>query len=367
MFVLLKLFLLKIVHIVEALAGGVHTYLHDLSHFFGQEQINKNIQTTIIYSSNREQVDANQIKKEFSKNVLLIELNMQREITPLQDIKAVFKLREILLEIQPDVIHLHSSKAGILGRVANFLSFRKTKIFYSPHGYYFLRKDISKLKQQLFKAIEKNFQTIFGGTTIACGDTEYAIAKALGKSTLIRNGINITQITTYQNAEINQKLTIGIVGRITFARNPKLFNEIALQFPNYDFIWIGGGELELELTAPNIKITGWFLDRKLALKAMVNLDVYLQTSLWEGLPIAVLEAMALQKPVVATNIIGNKDVVIPGKTGFLFEDISALKNYFEILEAEKTRHKIGENGLKRCQDLFDSNKNFNQLLVLYRQ
>ncbi|MBE0392512.1 GalNAc-alpha-(1-_4)-GalNAc-alpha-(1-_3)-diNAcBac-PP-undecaprenol alpha-1,4-N-acetyl-D-galactosaminyltransferase [Flavobacterium sp. PL0002] len=367
MFVLLKLFLLKIVHIVEALAGGVHTYLHDLSHFFGQEQINKNIQTTIIYSSNREQVDTDRIKKEFSKNVLLIELNMQREIAPLQDLKAIFKLRQILLEIQPDVIHLHSSKAGILGRLANFLSFRKTKIFYSPHGYYFLRNDISKLKQQLFKAIEKNFQTIFGGTTIACGDTEYAIAKTLGKSALIRNGINVTQIATIQKTEKNNQLTIGIVGRVTTQRNPIQFNKIAELFHNYTFIWIGGGELELELTAPNIKITGWFIDRELALKAMANLDVYLQTSLWEGLPIAVLEAMALQKPVVATNIIGNKDVVIPGKTGFLFDDISELKNYFEILEAEKTRHKIGENGLERCQDLFDSTKNFSQLLALYRK
>jgi glycosyltransferase involved in cell wall biosynthesis len=66
---------------------------------------------------------------------------------------------------------------------------------------------------------------------------------------------------------------------------------------------------------PNIKITGWFLDREDALTALNTIDIYIQTSLWEGLPIAVLEAMAMQ-PVLATNNIGNKDVVVHNETGF---------------------------------------------------
>jgi hypothetical protein len=119
-FTKIKLIHVKSSSVVEALAGGVNTYLHDLSHFFGDEQIIKNIQTTIIYSSNREQVDRDQIKKEFSKNVQLIELNMQREIKLLQDAQSIFKLHKILLDIAPDVIHLHSSKAGIIGRFAHF-------------------------------------------------------------------------------------------------------------------------------------------------------------------------------------------------------------------------------------------------------
>jgi glycosyltransferase involved in cell wall biosynthesis len=76
--------------------------------------------------------------------------------------------------------------------------------------------------------------------------------------------------------------------------------------------------------------------------------------------------MALQKPVVATNIIGNKDVVISGETGFLYDDIEALTNYFEILENKQTRIRLGKNALKQCHHLFDSNKNFNQLMTLYQ-
>jgi glycosyltransferase involved in cell wall biosynthesis len=358
--------MLKVVHVVEALAGGVNTYLHDLSHFFGDEHIIKNIQTTIIYSSNREQVDRDQIKKEFSTNVQLIELNMQREIKLLQDAQSIFKLHKILLDIAPDVIHLHSSKAGIIGRFAHFLTFKKVKLFYSPHGYYFLQNDISKLKKWLFKAIESYSQFFFGGTTIACGDTEYTIASQLGKSTLIRNGINVELISAKHIEEQNDRLTIGIVGRITSQRNPKQFNAIATSFPDYHFIWIGGGELQPMLTASNISITGWLMNREQALESLDKIDVYLQTSLWEGLPIAVLEAMALQKPVVATNIIGNKDVVISGETGFLYDDIEALTNYFEILENKQTRIRLGKNALKQCHHLFDSNKNFNQLMTLYQ-
>jgi len=151
----------------------------------------------------------------------------------------------------------------------------------------------------------------------------------MGKSCLVRNGIDIKEIVKSYSKIKNDILTIGIVGRITYARNPKLFNDIALKFPNYNFVWIGDGELNHEITAPNIRITGWMLDHKKVLNELNNLDVYIQTSLWEGLPIAVLEAMALQKPVLATNVIGNKDVVVHNKTGFLFNSIDELNPFLK--------------------------------------
>ena len=85
------------------------------------------------------------------------------------------------------------------------------------------------------------------------------------------------------------------------------------------------------------------------------------------MPIAVLEAMAMQKPVLATNIIGNKDVVVHKETGFLFDTIDELENYFEILKDEKTRANFGKKGFERCQTLFDKNTNFRELIALYQQ
>jgi glycosyltransferase involved in cell wall biosynthesis len=358
---------LKVVHIVEALAGGVNTYFKDLSYFFGESEIVEDINTTIIYSGNRKEIDSEITKKGFSKGVSLVELNMVRHFSPLQDFKSIIELRKELKKLNPDIIHLHSSKAGVLGRVAHFLLFKKRVVFYTPHGYAFLRTDISTLSKKVYWTIEKIFQLIFGGKTIACGDTEYEIAIKMGDSCLVRNGIDIKEVVKSYDKNINKKLTIGIVGRITFARNPKLFNNIAEKYPNYNFVWIGDGELNHEITAPNIRITGWMLEQSKVLKELNNIDIYIQTSLWEGLPIAVLEAMALQKPVLATNIIGNKDVVSHNETGFLFDTIDEIDHFLEILKDEETRILFGKKALVRCNHLFNKDKNFNTLANIYKQ
>src|SRR5690606_40648002 len=118
------------------------------------------------------------IKKEFSKNVNLIEIDMVRELSPIKDFRSVLELRKLLKKLNPEIIHLHSSKAGVLGRFANSLFFsNKKKVFYTPHGYSFLRQDISSSKRKLFRCIKKYTQRLFGGITSACGDTEYEIAQ----------------------------------------------------------------------------------------------------------------------------------------------------------------------------------------------
>jgi len=356
---------LTVVHIIEALGGGVYTYFKDLSCYFGNNEINEKIETIIIYSGNRKEIDPKKISSDFSDGISLIEVNMVMNLSPLQDLKSTIKLHKELKKINPDIIHLHSSKAGVLGRIASSFLFKKKKIYYSPHGYSFLRSDISKLNRNIFWTIEKSFQKIFGGTTIACGDTEFGISKTLGKSVLVRNGINIEEIRQNKSNHSNKNLTIGIVARITFARNPKLFNEIALKFPQYNFVWIGNGDLRDQITAPNIKVTGWMLNKADVMSELNNLDVYIQTSLWEGLPIAVLEAMAMEKPVIATNIIGNKDVVVNNETGFLFNEIDELDEIFKQLESESTRNRLGRNGFKRCNEVFNSHKNFESLSAIY--
>ena len=133
------------------------------------------------------------------------------------------------------------------------------------------------------------------------------------------------------------------------------------------FVWIGDGELKHLISAPNIVVTGWFKQRNDALKKLSKIDIYIHTSLWEGLPIAILEAMAMKKPVLATNVIGNKDVVVPAETGFLFNTIEELDAYLEILKEEKTRKIFGEKALERCYALYDKSKNFKNLISIYQQ
>ena len=77
--------------------------------------------------------------------------------------------------------------------------------------------------------------------------------------------------------------------------------------------------------------------------------------------------MALQKPIVATQIAGNIDLILPNKTGFLFHERSELTEYFKTLEDPKVRSEFGKNAQSRCANLFDTTKNFTALQALYER
>lgn len=110
------------------------------------------------------------------------------------------------------------------------------------------------------------------------------------------------------------------MGRIGFQKNPKMFNEIAKSLPELEFTWIGDGELRKELTSPNITITGW-KERKEVLKILNDNDIFILLSLWEGLPISLLEAMYMKKVCIVSDVIGNRDVTENGKDGFYLQQI----------------------------------------------
>ncbi|WP_353100033.1 glycosyltransferase [Myroides odoratus] len=356
---------MKIIHIVESFGGGVYSYFKDLAMFFSQHT---DIETYIIYSNKRKEITQDQIDQDFPSSIHLIPLEMERELKPIQDLRSTFALRKTIKQLRPDIIHLHSSKAGVIGRWASSMPNYKRKVFYTPHGYSFLRQDISPVKQKIFYTIEKLTQLIFGGTTIACGDTEYKLAQRIGTSLLVRNGIDLTHLNQHYiaNKNTSNQLTIGTIGRISYQKNPKLFNEVALLFPQHQFLWIGDGELRDQLTAPNITISGWFTNNTAVFPYLNQLDIYMQTSLWEGLPIAVLEAMAFRKPILATDVIGNNDIVETNLNGFLFTQATDLCPILKQLENPEYRIALGEKAFSNCQEKFNKDKNFNELLAIYQ-
>ncbi len=355
---------IKIIHVVEALGGGVYSYFCDLSKVHGNT---RDVETIIVYSDKRSEIIPEKVATDFHKSMRLIPIEMSESIQPIKDYKSLRLLRQIFCVEKPDVIHVHSSKAGVLGKIAASAA-PHALLYYTPHGYSFLKKDISKTKAAIFKKIEEFMASYNNCVTIACGDTELSYAQQLHKKVkLIRNGVPYNEVIQFHKDLPSCPLTVGILGRVTHARNPDLFNDIAMQFPHINFKWIGDGILRERLTAKNIEVTGWFMERSDGLKQLNNMHIYLQTSLWEGLPIAVLEAMALGKPVVASNVIGNKDVVIDQKTGFLFNDkagaISALES---LISSAHMRDTMGNKGKNRVRDHFNSSKNYEKLLDLYR-
>ena len=332
----------KILHIVEAFGGGIFTMLNDLSNGVCNEY-----EVVIAYSVRKE--TPKNFENLFDKKIKFIEVkNFTRNINFIKDIKTLIELNRIIKEEKPEIIHLHSSKAGVLGRF--IARGKKYKMLYNPHGFSFLKQDDSKFKRICYRTIEK-MMTIINPKCIivGCSQGEYEEAKKLSKNSIcINNGINTKELEEknkkLQKHETDFKnLKICTIGRIGYQKNPKLFNEIAESLPNNKFTWIGDGELKNELTSPNIKITGW-KNKEEVLEELNKNDIFILTSLWEGLPIALLEAGYMKKLCIVTDVIGNRDVIKDNENGYIFNNIDEIvkkinkmdnTEYFKITETVK--------------------------------
>ncbi|MDR2650394.1 MAG: glycosyltransferase [Clostridiales bacterium] len=342
----------KITHIAEAYGGGVFAVIADIIN-----RTRENFDITVLYG--RRYSTPDKFERYFTGDVRFVGIeNFTREISIKKDIKALLEIKARLKEIQPDIIHLHSSKAGALGR---FASGAIGRVIYSPHGYAFLDTETGALKRCLYKAVEK-ISALRNSVVVACSEGEYREAVKLSPEVrLIRNGIDIRRLGAEVKCLPDRPFNPACVkfctcGRITAQKNPSCFNMIAENFPNYQFTWIGDGELRGLLTAPNIRITGW-QSREGALECMNDHDVFLLPSFFEGLPIALLEAMFLKKLCIASDTIGTNDVIINLENGYLCRGIDS---YLDAI-----RHILGGSDAERIRvRAHDSvTKNFNGAIM----
>jgi len=352
---------MKIVHVVECFVGGTFEFLSELTNQFQEHE------HVIIYG-NRKNRPQN-FREKFPRNTQFIEWkNVKRNINLQKDIKAFFELCSILKKIQQiDVLHLHSSKAGFLGRAAAFWLGIKNKVVYTAHGAAFLRMDIGQKKRYLYAFLER-IADCFAGQVIACSTSEKNAFLTYGIKNVqvIENGISCAK----RKEEKKERNIIRIIstGRLSGQKNPKLFNKIAerlLDEPKVQFIWCGEGEFRKELKALNIQTTGW-LDKTEVLQKVAEADIYLSTSLWEGLSIAVLEALSLGKPVILSDCVGNRDLV--EDNGYLFKKVEEAVRDIRILLADpKKRIKMGERSQQLFKEKYTVEKMAQQYLAIYRK
>lgn len=340
----------KVLHIVESFGSGVFSFLVDLVN-----STNKEFDITIAYGVRNETLK--NFKEYFDDSVKFVKVeNFTRSINPIKDIKAFFEVKKIIKQENPNIIHLHSSKAGFIGRFAT--NGKKIKMLYNPHGFSFLMQNSSKLKRIIYWIIEK-IVAMRKCTIVGCSEGEYKEAlKLTSNSICINNGVDVEKLEKEINQFIEKKvdfnnLKICTSGRIGFQKNPELFNKIAVDFPNIQFTWIGEGELQDKLTSKNIIITGW-KTREEVLNLVNDNDIFLLTSLWEGLPISLLEAMYLKKCCIVTNCIGNRDVIKNGQNGFIINN----DNYKEIIYNlnEIIYDKVSQNAKQDVINVFCTRK-----------
>ena len=160
---------------------------------------------------------------------------------------------------------------------------------------------------------------------------------------------------------------IGTIGRLTHAKNPSLFNSIAerlIEKPNIKFLWIGSGELKGELTSVNIEATGWIPKAELG-NLLGDIDIFISTSLWEGMPLTVLMAMNHAKPLVLSNCPGNTDLV--DGNGFLFNTTEeATRHIEELVNDRALMARMGSESRDMAEKRFSLEKMVAGYNALYR-
>lgn len=277
-------------------------------------------------------------KVEKKENFIIID-SLVREINPLKDFKTLRQLMKLLKKIRPQVIHTHSSKAGILGRVAARLT-RVPAIIHSVHGFPFSPFQ-SFLKRTFFTTAEKIVSRITRHFVfVSNDDIQIARQKKLVRDnySLIRSGfpfkkfLQNTPDPLIQRKRFNIKEDDFVCGVIApFKPQKGLFHlvEIAARVlepgktdKNIIFLICGDGDLrpaiEEKLKEKNIlqyfRLPGFLFDVE---KAVHIFDLGVSTALWEGLPQSLVQLRIKKKAAVVSDINGNREVIQNDKNGFL--------------------------------------------------
>lgn len=260
--------------------------------------------------------------------------HLKGPINFLSDLLATIEMVRFIKKNKIDIVHTHSSKAGILGRWAGALA--KVKIIiHTVHGWSF--NDFQKpFLRDLYGRLERLSAKFTDKIIVVSNhDRQKGLEHKIGsedKYSLLRYGIERPQFGT-KDPSVRKELGISddalVVGTIAcfkpqkeledFVRLAFLIREV---FPQARFLMVGDGILRKKIEkriaefnlGPQFILAGWRRDIPRVLSAM---DVFVLTSLWEGLPIAVLEAMVSRVPVVATHTGGISEIIAEGETGFL--------------------------------------------------
>jgi glycosyltransferase involved in cell wall biosynthesis len=302
--------------------------------------------------------------------------NLRREIAPWRDLLALVQLTRRMHRKHYTIVHTHSSKAGVLGRLAAKLAGVPT-IVHTVHGWSF-HEHMSPLRRRLFVALEKLAASFTDAMiVVAEPDIEKGLHEGIGhrdQYRMIRSSISLERFdpATVDGTAVRRELdlsleapVLGNVGRFSAQKNPldwvRVASRVARAIPDCRFLLVGDGPLRAEVEAliaeeglaERFVLTGLRRDVPRMLAAM---DVFLLTSLWEGLPRVIPQAMSMRVPVVANRADGTVEAISHDETGFLAEpgDLEALAQYsLTLLRDAERRRAMGARGRKFATHEFD--------------
>lgn len=311
-----------------------------------------------------------------------------RQVSPVQDLLACMVLYLRLRSRRPDVVHTHSSKAGILGRLAAKLA-GVPIVIHTVHGWGF-NPHMSRLLSGFYVLMEKLAARVTDAFIAESRrDIRTGVAKGIGvqaKYHLIRSGVRTDAFEPDAVDRSRTRMELGIppdapvmgnVGRLSEQKNPsdwvRVASRVVTQIPDCRFLLVGDGPLrrrteellKQEGLSDNTVLAGLRRDPARMLAVM---DVFLITSLWEGLPNAVLQAMAMKVPVISTDTGSVAEVIEEGETGCIRDhgDIDGLSEAaVHLLESRDNCFRMGRKAREYVLEHFAQGRMITETRALY--
>lgn len=304
---------------------------------------------------------------------LEFEPDLFREISPLRDLAATVSLTRRMFRGRYDVVHLHSSKAGIVGRLAARLA-GVPVVVHTVHGWGF-NEEQHRLVSGTYQALERTCARWCDALVVVGSPyRDEGLALGIGEPSqyhLIRSGIEIDVYRSVPSDRATLRarlglpadaLVIGNVGRLSPPKCPELmvraFARLAATHTHAHLVLVGDGwqrgEVEAEVAALGLRERVHLLGLRRDIPDLLHtFDVFVMSSSREGLPRTLPQAMAAGLPVVATHVGGIPDAVAEGESGFLVPagDVAALADRLARLAADPAlRARLGAGGRARVEE-----------------
>jgi glycosyltransferase involved in cell wall biosynthesis len=313
---------------------------------------------------------------------------MRRNINPINDSRAYQKVKAIIEDFKPDIVHTHAAKSGVIGRTAAEAA-KVPVILHTFHGHVF-HHYFSKWQTDTFIRIERFLAKKSTGIIAISESQRHDLSTVYKicddeKIKIIPLGLDLDLIQTDQNAKRlmfrsmygfeEDEIVIGIIGRIVPIKNHSLFVEAAARIlaetdKKVKFLIVGDGDMrpnmEREFENHNIPYAYYPVDKKISTatciswqenvdEVLAGLDIVVLTSHNEGTPLSLIEAQAASRPVVSTNVGGVSDIVMEGETGYITEPgdkESLAAALMRLVDNPELRKSFGRKGAIHATENF---------------